>query len=425
MDRQPATTVELTTTGGGRDYVCPGETHAISRPVHLARLAAYYPKCRDCRHRQDAGHLAVKALPDPPSDRYAPRRSLMVGEGVRGVYLNELDRAATARFTAAFAGLLWERVPRPADRRPVVVAGCDQRPSSPDLIAGVFEALKRMGCTVVDVGPTFTPHFRSSVREQNADGGVFVTGAGCEPSWNGLDFVGREARPISESVPDDFPVSLQDIHRRAEHVVSRPTRNAGSLRTLRAWARYERALRDAYHALRPLAVVVGTTTAVQRRVLMRLFDALPCRLTVVQLPMRGRDLGDPLDPDVRRLGGVVAESRAHLGFLLDEDAQRCAAVDETGAPVPPIELTCMLAGFVRSETDGSTILLEEETPRATVGRVAAGGAVHVTKSSCAHVAATMRERNADFAGGPSGRFWFRNPGPVCDALVTLAYLLAA
>ena len=25
-------------------YVCPGETHAISRAVHLSRLAAFYPK---------------------------------------------------------------------------------------------------------------------------------------------------------------------------------------------------------------------------------------------------------------------------------------------------------------------------------------------------------------------------------------------
>ncbi len=39
-------------------YLCPGETHPISRAVHLARLAAFYPKCRTCEHRRDSGQIA-------------------------------------------------------------------------------------------------------------------------------------------------------------------------------------------------------------------------------------------------------------------------------------------------------------------------------------------------------------------------------
>ena len=35
------------------EYFCPGERHPISRSVHLSRLSAFYPNCRDCVHRAD------------------------------------------------------------------------------------------------------------------------------------------------------------------------------------------------------------------------------------------------------------------------------------------------------------------------------------------------------------------------------------
>ena len=43
-------------------YICPGETHPISRSVHLSRLAAFYPKCRECPLRKDTGNLATHTV---------------------------------------------------------------------------------------------------------------------------------------------------------------------------------------------------------------------------------------------------------------------------------------------------------------------------------------------------------------------------
>ena len=91
-------------------YVCPGETHAISRAVHLSRLAAFYPKCRECSHRQELGQLPQPQFEETDSSQ--PRnseRSLFTLEGVRGVYLNELTRRKAGELSAAFASLLWNR----------------------------------------------------------------------------------------------------------------------------------------------------------------------------------------------------------------------------------------------------------------------------------------------------------------------------
>ena len=43
-------------------FRCPGDTHSISRSVHLSRLAAFYPACRQCQHRGDTGQLPPRTV---------------------------------------------------------------------------------------------------------------------------------------------------------------------------------------------------------------------------------------------------------------------------------------------------------------------------------------------------------------------------
>lgn len=67
-------------------YVCPGETHAISRAVHLSRLAAFYPKCRECPQRQETGQLPHPQFDaDDSSQPRVSERSIFTLEGVRSL----------------------------------------------------------------------------------------------------------------------------------------------------------------------------------------------------------------------------------------------------------------------------------------------------------------------------------------------------
>src|SRR5262249_26221511 len=74
---------------------------------------------------------------------------------------------------------------------PRVVIAHDERPSSPDLVIGAGQALRRMGCQVVDIGLATRPCFLFAVNHLQAAGGVLVTAAGCDPGWAGFEFVGR------------------------------------------------------------------------------------------------------------------------------------------------------------------------------------------------------------------------------------------
>ncbi|MCA9014445.1 MAG: hypothetical protein KDA77_03845, partial [Planctomycetaceae bacterium] len=205
-------------------FQCPGEDYPISKAIHLSRLAAFYPKCRTCPHNTETGNLSpqtVKRLQQTQKQRVAPQ-NLFTAEGVRGVYLNEINRIQAAHIAGAFSNLLWEQLPlkglaphEPAassaktasrslehttpekSRGPCVVIGFDERPSSPDIITGVASALRRNGCRVIDLGLTVPAILSYAATHLQAQGAIMVTGSQCGPSYTGLEFLLENAQPVS------------------------------------------------------------------------------------------------------------------------------------------------------------------------------------------------------------------------------------
>lgn len=420
-------------------YVCPGETHPITRSVHLARLAAFYPKCRDCEHRHDTGQIAPRTVERLQStERRVARPSLFTTEGVRGVYLNELTRGRAAEIAAAFASLLWEaapltgRVAAEQKRRsastlpptgaprtgPTVVIAFDERPSSPDIITGVATALRRMGCAVIDLGLATKPCFRFTVDHLQATAGIFVTGAGCDPAWTGLDFVGRNAAPYS------MGTGLEKIEAHFNGGVQRAVRHAGPQRTFQAMVPYEAGLWKHFHALRPLSVCCACPTQIVPRILERLFAKLPCKLHRLPLPQRTRDLSSPDDPDVLRLGDAVVAGRHHLGMLID-DGQRCAFVDEQGDLVSARDLLAVLCEMLLTEERGGRIAVESAAVSAMQSLLESLGGECLDGGSTQGQLAASAQTEFLCGGGDSGRFWFRESFPTCDAIITLGKVLQA
>src|SRR5262245_7665436 len=215
----------MVTSSSTEVYRCPGEEYDITRAVHLARLAVSYSKCRHCPHSPCA-----TVTPDAPLEELelpaARDGALFTSEGVRGRYLNELTRATAAQVAGAMASCLWDDfaapnaagTPRaPSDERgaltsdsggtdpfptvegirllspgrpgPCVVLAHDERPSSPDIVTGVGQSLRRMGCQVVNIGLATRPCFVFAVDHLHAAGGVHDTGAGCETGWVEVAFI--------------------------------------------------------------------------------------------------------------------------------------------------------------------------------------------------------------------------------------------
>lgn len=415
----------MPTTEPTTKYQCPGERGLISQSVHLARLSAFYPACRECVHRHDTGQIPPRTVVHlKETENRIQRASLLTDEGVRGIYLNELNRERAAAYAAGLAGLLWRSSPLKAREGlhapmdissvrlgPMVVVGFDERPSSPDIAVGVVRALRTMSCRVIDVGQVTRPCFSFAVNHMQATAGVFVTGAGCSPVWTGLEFESAGAVPISAGT------TLNEIEQLADGPNPRPSRQAGQLRAFHAAIPYEAALGKHFHALRPLKVVCGCCSDLVGDLLTRTFEKLPCELFFTKTSLRQRGPLAAGDADYELLADEVRLHRAHLGLLIEDDARTCHVLDERGEIVAPLDITRLLLRYMQTQHPGEPVVVEESVAAQIPGAIAC----NATSESMSR---TMTDNSAVYGGSAtSGRYWFRESAPTCDAVLTLARLL--
>ena len=472
-------------------YHCPGEKHSISRSVHLARIAAFYPKCRECAHRHDAGPLPEQTLERLQSaERRVARRSLFTDEGIRGVYLNELTRREAMTYAAALGSLLWSKAPligrnptdassarRPRRMGPTVVVGHDERPASPDIVIGVVAALRRMGCSIIDVGLTTRPCFCFAVDHLQAVAGVYVTGAGRDARWTGLDIVGVGAQPWSEGG------KLDELASRCQKDVFRPTRSAGPYRSYQAHVAYEAVLGKHFHGIRPLTVRCVSASRQVRNTLSRMFQKIPCELDLSPFPdglcrcrelarishvgrteaaessagtaqqakqvptpcssvnrnlatevpaaspvvRSGLQIGEKSWPDdnvVSRFGKSVRDASAHLGVLINEDGMGCTFLDERGCSVRSEQVLGLLTEcFVLETSEAKVVVMTDSLDRLGPLVEAAGGHCLDGGRSTETLWQTLHESRAHVGLDQAGRFWFREAAPTSDALLAIARIL--
>jgi phosphomannomutase len=135
-----------------------------------------------------------------------------------------------------------------------------------------------------------------------------------------------------------------------------------------------------------------------------------------------RNPADPKDADLVRMGDFVRAEQGHLGFLVDDDGQRCGFVDEHGDAVAPGVMARLLVEGELSEHPRAAVV---EAEPATVLRAAVerrAGRLVMAEATSQSVWTAM-EREGAVLGGCDGRLWFRDEGPVCDAVITLARTL--
>jgi phosphomannomutase len=415
-------------------YQCPGENYTISRSVHLGRLARFYPNCRECPHRHDTGGLArrvVRALEALPA-----RKTLRFDDfGVRGVYLNEIDRA-TAREVAGCFGLLLrqraldvpsapapsaqaEMAPHPTGiasgkRMTKVVVARDEHPCTPDLAVGAIDGLRYAGCEVIDLGVASSPCLVFCIQHLEADGGVMLCGDAADSSVIGLRLWRQGGGPL------DGDTELRAVQAMLSSGIQRPTRSASPYSSFHGSVPYLACLLKHFHALRPLKVAALCTSRIMEQYVSRLFSDLVCtRIHPETLCEAGEVDGD-------RVAEVVTESRAHVGVLFNGDGERATFFDEHGRIVGPESILLLLVrGALREHRTISVVLEEGASEGLHQAIVQLGAQVVAAPARPAAMTRALGRSAARLGGGPSGRIWIQNGGPAADAILTLSGVLAA
>jgi phosphomannomutase len=418
-----------------KSYICPGEKHPISRSVHLARLAAAFEACRECPLREDGSRVAPEGVAAPKEQPKIRTRELIVRGGLRGPFLNVMNRSLAAALTTRFAQSLWERsqvggsndgIDRGARvARPTVVVGYDERPSSPTIFSAAVGAVRRMGCHVLDVGLVTKPCFWFALNHVHASGGLFVTGSGTEPAWTGIDFLWETARPASVDELAAIRADADELGSNG-HLIARPTRTAGTQRAFQATEPYESSLAKDFAGANVGKIVCASASPLIGQLVQRLFKPLTCELVSIDLPIKIRNPARRRDEGILQLSKTVRDQQAQLGFLIDDDGQRCGFVDERGRHVSSAAIARLVVPLLLAEQPGSTVVLEPSAMLELRPLVEAmGGRCQSCSDEFAAIAGAVRDFRAVYGGGDSGRHWFLEDYPNCDALLVLAHVLTA
>jgi phosphomannomutase len=336
--------------------------------------------------------------------------------GIRGIVGQGLTPTATLAFAAALAT---------HTHGGRIVLSNDGRPSGGVLKHAVLAGLLGAGCEVHDLGVAPTPTFGLAVRRLQAAGGIQITASHNPAPWNGLKLFGPEGAVLSA----DQGEQIRQIFERGQFHQA-------------AWDRLG-SVRDSPHALdwhRERVLELVDVVRIRSRQLNVFVDAnggaggplARALLKSFQCPgtIQGGDADgcfahepEPIEANLRAICPLVRAAGAHLGFVLDPDADRLAIIDETGRYIGE-ELTLALAVLYRLRQQRGPVVINMSTSR-VVEDIAGqfGVACHRAAVGEANVVGVMNQVGAVIGGEGNGGVIDPRVGWVRDPFIGMGLIL--
>ena len=328
-----------------------------------------------------------------------------------------LDLSVAAAHVLADAGAF-------EGHRPIAIVGRDTRASGEFLEAAVVAGLASAGVDVVQVGVLPTPAIAWLVATSGADLGVMLSASHNPMPDNGIKFFARGGHKLEDAIEDA-------IEKRLGEDWDRPLgADVGRIRT------------DPDAAERYISFLVGTITTplTGLRVVVDCANGAASAVAPAALRRAGAEVtAIHSDPDgininegcgsthMEDLIAEVRSSGADVGIAHDGDADRCLAVDATGAIVDGDHILAILAMGMR---DGGTLAggAVVSTVMANLGfKIAmqqAGIEVRETAVGDRYVLEEMRAHGFTLGGEQSGHVVLLEHATTGDGVLTALHLLA-
>ena len=274
-------------------------------------------------------------------------RRLFGTDGVRGLANGEvLTPELAVALAAAAAHVLAER---DRSHRPVAVVGRDPRASGEMLEAAVVAGLTAAGADALRVGVLPTPAVAYLVGALDADLGVMISASHNAMPDNGIKLFAAGGHKLPDAVE-------HAVEERVDVLGDRPTGAAiGRVRDLPddAHARYaDHLLLATPGPLDRLRVVVDCAHGAASAIAPEVYRRAGAEVIAIAAEPDGLNINDGVGSThldlVRR---AVLEHGADLGIAHDGDADRCLAVDASGADVDGDRILAILALAMRDANE--------------------------------------------------------------------------
>lgn len=349
-------------------------------------------------------------------------RRLFGTDGVRGLANGELLTPELAvALSASAARVLAER---DRSHRPIALVGRDPRASGEMLEAAVVAGLASAGADAVRIGVLPTPALAHLVGALDADLGVMISASHNAMPDNGIKLFAAGGHKLPDAVEDAIEDGMTTPG-------PRPTGPAiGRVRDLPdAVDRYvEHLVAATPTPLAGLRVVVDCAHGAASVAAPAAYRRAGAEVVALHADPDGLNINDGvgsthLDP----LRAAVVEHGADLGIAHDGDADRCLAVDATGAVVDGDKIMAVLALAMR---DAGTLV--GDTVVATVmsnlglhiAMREAGIALRTTGVGDRYVLEELRRGGYSLGGEQSGHVVLPDHATTGDGQLTALRLMA-
>ena len=349
-------------------------------------------------------------------------------DGVRGLANGSLTADLALTLAQATAVVLGQgRIAdarRTVGRRLTAVVARDPRVSGEFLSAAVAAGLASSGVDVLDAGVLPTPAAAFLIADRDADFGVMVSASHNPAPDNGIKIFARGGVKL----PDD-------VEQRIEQAMTgdklQPT-GAGVGR-IRRFADAEdvyvlHLLASLPHRLDGLHVVLDCAHGAASGVSPETFRDAGARVTVIGADPDGLNINDGVgSTHLDVLAAEVVRTGADVGIAHDGDADRCLAVDATGAVVDGDQIMAILAvamkqrGRLAHDTLVTTVMSNLGLHRSMSEN---GIRVRQTAVGDRYVLEAMNEGSFSLGGEQSGHVIMSDYATTGDGLLTGLHLVA-
>ena len=343
-------------------------------------------------------------------------------DGVRGLANGEL---LTPEFAVGVCASAARTLSNGSGRRPLAVVGRDPRASGEMLEAAVVAGLTSAGADAIRVGVLPTPGVAHLVAETGADLGVMISASHNPMPDNGIKLFAAGGHKLPDDVEDAIEQQL------AAGLGARPTGEGIG----RVWDAPDATdvyvahlLAAAPGSLSGLRVVVDCAHGAAALAAPEAYRQAGADVVALHAEPDGLNINDGVgSTHLEPLRSAVLEHGADLGIAHDGDADRCLAVDGTGAVVDGDRIMAVLALAMRDDGE-----LAHDTLVATVmsnlglhiAMREAGITLDTTKVGDRYVLERLREGGFTLGGEQSGHVVLPGHATTGDGLLTALRLMS-
>jgi phosphoglucosamine mutase len=349
-------------------------------------------------------------------------------DGVRGLANDELTADLALHLAQAASQVLTQG--RHADevrregRKPRAIVARDPRISGEFLAAAVSAGLASSGIDVLDAGILPTPATAFLVKDIRADFGVMISASHNKAADNGIKFFSFGGTKLPDIVEERIEKALAG---------PRLLPTGGGVGRIRRFADAEdryvlHLLATMNVSLAGLHVVIDCANGAAAGISPRAFKDAGAQVTVIGSDPDGLNINEGCgSTDLDLLRATVVEVGADLGIAHDGDADRCLAVDASGAVIDGDHIMAILAvsmnarGALKDSTVVATVMsnlgleIALEQHGITLRRSAVGDR---------YVLEDMESGAYNFGGEQSGHIIFADHSTTGDGLLTGLHLAA-